>query len=213
MPFRNIKMEQMNRQYFYASHLSAAELIRHKAGIGKGNCLELFAGCGYLGLALAQITNLRVYLMDSSAELNRMAEKNIGDCGLEDRVKALHGGHYGRINLPDASMNLVISERSVFFWKDKQKIFQEIYRVLAPGGVACVGSGFENNDIQRQVETKLAEYSPNLGVQLNRRVWQQRIEKIEAKIIDAGILAYELNYSDHGLWIVFRKNELQRNVV
>jgi ubiquinone/menaquinone biosynthesis C-methylase UbiE len=205
MAFRNRTLEQMNRQYLYSSDLAIAEQIKNKTGIRSGRCLELFAGSGYLGLALAQISNLEIYLMDASTDMIRLAGKNIADCGLADRVRTLRGGIRGTIALPDESMDLICSKRSVFFWKDRQKIFAEIYRVLAPGGVACIGGGFENQDLRLRVENRLAEYDPGLLNRLNDQVWRQRVAPICQKLTAAGIAGYEVNFSDNEFWILIRK--------
>ncbi len=213
MAFRNLSLEHMNRQYFYSSDLAIAEQIINKAKIRRGKCLELFAGSGYLGLALAQISYLEVSLMDTSLDMLRLAKKNIADCGLTERMRVIRGGLRGMIDLADQSMDLVVSKRSVFFWKDKQKLFSEIYRVLAPGGMACVGGGFfENQDMRRQVERRLAEYDPDLLSRLNNQTWNQRVQPIGKKLAAAGIASYEMTYGDNELWILIRKGEVYSNV-
>ncbi|MDR3555775.1 MAG: methyltransferase domain-containing protein [Syntrophobacteraceae bacterium] len=50
-------------------------------------------------------------------------------------------GDVAAIELPDYSVNLVVSRGSVFFWEDCRGAFKELYRVLAPGGVGYIGGG------------------------------------------------------------------------
>lgn len=207
------KMQKMNRALLYSSYLDAAKQIQHKTGIYSGNCLEIFAGNGLLGMALAQNSPMHVFLMESSKDMLSKVGANLRVSGLENKNQVrLVKGSSAKIPLGDATMDLVVSRSSIFFWPNRVKTFREIYRVLAPGGMACIGGGFWNEEIKRQVEGKLEAYNPKLLGQLSGYIWRQSAESLASQMIAAGINSYEMNCGDDGLWIFIRKSAFQQVV-
>ncbi len=201
------KMQKMNRALLYSSFLDTAKQIQHKAGIHSGNCLEISAGNGLLGIAIAQNSHMHVFLMESSKDMLSKVGANLRVSGLENQnqVRLIKGAPV-KIPLGDATMDLVVSRSSIFFWQNRVKTFQEIYRVLTPGGMACIGGGFWNEEIKRQVEGKLEEYNPKLLGQLSGYIWRQSAESLASQMIEAGINSYEMNCGDDGLWIFIKKS-------
>ncbi len=213
MATSRLKMQKMNRALLYSSFLDTAKQIQHKTGIHSGNCLEISAGNGLLGIAIAQNSHMHVFLMESSKDMLSKAAANLRVSGLENQNQVrLIKGSLVKIPLGDATMDLVVSRSSIFFWQNRVKAFQEIYRVLAPGGMACIGGGFWNEEIKRQVEGKLEEYNPKLLGQLSGYIWRQSVESLASKMIEAGIDSYEMNCGDDGLWIFIRKSAIKQGV-
>jgi len=56
--------------------------IRTRTGITQGVCLDIGTEGGYLGIALAGITDLKFYLMDASSEMLDIAWMNVAVSGL-----------------------------------------------------------------------------------------------------------------------------------
>jgi SAM-dependent methyltransferase len=184
-----------------------AQKIKEKTGITKGVCLDVGSGGGYLGLALAKITDLDFTFLDISADALEKAKLQIIEDGLQKRAKTLLADVHS-IPLPDGSVNLVISRGSIPFWKDPATALKEIYRVLAPGGKAYVGGGRGTPAIQAQIAAKRKE----LGIESQDRTMPDkgRTDKGPGKIPqrnydeilkDTGITKYSINKGDDGMWI------------
>lgn len=161
------EFDRVAREVFAPIYPVITEQIKQKTGITRGTCLDIGCGGGYLGIALAGITELFIYLFDKSPEMLEIATRNIAGHGLQKRARTLLGDVH-EIPLKDQSVDLVISRGSIFFWENQQKAFQEIYRVLAPKGVAFIGGGFGNAELKKLIDARMAQKDRN---------WQERINK------------------------------------
>lgn len=184
-----------------------AQKIKEKTGITKGVCIDVGSGGGYLGLALAKITDLDFIFLDISADMLEKARLHIAEDGLQKRAKTLLADVHS-IPLADGSVNLVISRGSIPFWKDPAKALKEIYRVLAPGGKVYVGGGRGTPEIQAQIAAQRKE----LGMEPSDRpkgdkrpagggpgrIPQRNYDEI---LKATGITKYVLNKGDDGMWI------------
>lgn len=109
-----------------------------KAGITKGNVLEIGSGPGYVGLEwLKSASDSTLTGCEISREMIKLAEKNARDYGFEARTNYIEGNCM-RMPFPDASFDDVFSNGSLHEWEDPVKVFNEIYRVLKPEGLFCV---------------------------------------------------------------------------
>lgn len=177
--------------------------IKTQTGIFTGVCLDAGSGGGYLGLALAKITDLDFIFLDISAEMLKLADRHIAADGLGGRAKTLLADVH-RMPLADASIDLVISRGSIPFWKDPATALKEIYRVLAPGGKAYVGGGRGTPEIQRQIAAKRKEMglAPS-GSRKRKGGPPERMagRDYDAVMQQAGIRSYEIQRGDDGMWI------------
>jgi SAM-dependent methyltransferase len=73
-----------------------------------------------------------VYGLDMTPEMLELARRNAADAGATN-VEFLEG-HIEAIPLPDASVDVVISNCVINLSPDKPAVFAEMYRVLRPGG-------------------------------------------------------------------------------
>lgn len=109
-----------------------------KAGITKGDVLEIGPGPGYVGLEwLKRSPDARLTGCEISSEMIKVAEKNAKDYGFEKRADYVEGDC---IQMPfsDNSFDAVFSNGSLHEWEDPIKVFNEINRVLRPEGMLCI---------------------------------------------------------------------------
>jgi SAM-dependent methyltransferase len=184
-----------------------AQKIKEKTGVTRGTCVDVGSGGGYLGLALARITDLDFIFLDISADALEMAKAHIAEDGLQNRGKTLLADVHS-IPLPDSSIALVISRGSIPFWKDPATALKEIHRILAPGGQAYVGGGRGTQEVQaliRERASKTGTKPPDgprregSGPRDGGPGRQQ--QDYDAILKSAGIAKYEVNRGDDGMWI------------
>ncbi len=188
-------------QIFLPCYDLLAGQILDKAGFSEGLCLDLGSSGGFLADAVSkQAKDMRFILLDVDPEAIAIAkEQNYGDkfsyllANVED------------IPLDDNSVDLVISRGSLWFWRNKQKAFSEIYRVLSKGGLAYFGCGFGSGKLQEEIHLKMLEHSG--------KSWEDKIKKIKveqsgefiAGIVKTLGIKFEMINDERGLWIIFRK--------
>lgn len=199
-----IEFDRMAREIFAPVYPVLAEQIINKTGINQGCCLDIGCGGGYLGLALAQISELQTILFDESPDMLNLAQDYIGQSGLESRVKTLLGDVHD-IPLADKSINLVVSRGSMFFWENRVQAFREIYRVLAIGGATMIGGGFGNAELLREIEVKMLKKDPEWKEKRQRRIGQTKVEEYRKELEQAGISSFEITRDEAGLWITISK--------
>lgn len=121
-----------------------AQQIVDDYGITEGVCIDMGGGCGSLAIALARITNLRIYVLDIDPAAVRLCGILVDEAGLRGRVIPVEGDAQNML-FRDGFADLIVSRGSVFFWPDQLAGLREAYRVLKPGGVAYIGGGFPRN--------------------------------------------------------------------
>ncbi len=105
-----------------------------KSGIIEGKALEIGPGPGYLGLEwLKQTEGTTLNGIEISPDMIRMAEKNAASYGLRNRV-LYRRGDAAAIPQADSEFDAVFSNGSLHEWSKPKDVFNEIYRVLKPGG-------------------------------------------------------------------------------
>ncbi|AGL03092.1 methylase involved in ubiquinone/menaquinone biosynthesis [Desulfoscipio gibsoniae DSM 7213] len=198
------EFDNIAREVFAPIYPVIAEQIKQKTGITTGKCLDIGCGGGYLGIALASITELYIYLLDKSLEMLEIAASNISAAGLKTRMQTFFAD-VKKIPLPDQSINLIISRGSIFFWEDQQKAFEEIYRVLAPGGVAYIGGGFGSAELKKQIAARMEKDNKNWRAMMNKNIGENAPEAFTKILQNTKIAFFEINRDEAGLWILIRR--------
>jgi len=105
-----------------------------KSGITSGQALEVGPGPGYLGLEwLKKSDATHLTAVEISANMIRTAEKNASEYGFTDRTQYILGDAK-KLPFDYSVFDAVFTNGSLHEWADAEKIFNEIYRVLKPGG-------------------------------------------------------------------------------
>ena len=105
-----------------------------KEGITRGRALEIGPGPGYLGLEWLKNTDHTALVgVEISSDMIVVAWANAQNYGLSERVEYVQGSG-DDLPLPEASFDAVFAAGSLHEWADPRATFQEMWRVLKPGG-------------------------------------------------------------------------------
>ena len=178
--------------------------ILERSGLRGGRCLDVGCGGGYLGLALAEMSAFDLYLLDHSAEMLAMARAHAGERGLSARVN-LVPGVVQSIPLAGESVDLVISRGSIPFWKELATAFHEIYRVLKPGGFACVGGGLGTPEMRKAIMREMQAREPQWHGGVCSSIPHHPESHYTDALQAASIPGFTVTRGETGTWIEFRK--------
>lgn len=199
-----VEYDQIAREVFAPIYPVIARKIKNKTGITDGVCIDIGSGGGYLGIEMARISNLYVYLLDKSQEALNVAEKNIVDFSLQRKMKTILADVH-EIPMLDQSVDLIISRGSIIFWEDQAKALKEIYRILAPGGIAYIGGGFGKKELKEQIAEEMQRRNQEwLGGKIDKSCLDY-VEVYAKALHLAGIPQYKIIKEEVGLWIIIRK--------
>ena len=210
MKINAAEFDQIAREVFAPVYPVIAEQIIHETGIVDGTCLDVGCGSGYLGLALAKLTDFNIYFFDQSQEMLEIVNRHIADNALAARAQTLLGDVH-RIPLDDQAIDLIVSRGSIFFWENRTDVFKEIYRVLAPGGIAYIGGGFGNPELKEQVIEKMKEKNKNLPEKgdfrkkVEKNIGKQNADTFNEELRHAGIPKFKIIRDDSGLWVIISR--------
>jgi ubiquinone/menaquinone biosynthesis C-methylase UbiE len=105
-----------------------------KEGISSGLALEIGPGPGYLGLEwLKKTKGTRLKGLEISEDMIALARKNATEYGLSDRVE-YYQGDAQKMPFEDGHFDAVFTNGSMHEWSHPENIFNEIARVIKPGG-------------------------------------------------------------------------------
>jgi len=197
------EFDKVAREVFAPAYVVFAEQIKEETGVTNGICLDVGSGGGYLSLALAKTTHLDMILLDQSKEMRDIAETNIREAGLQKRLRTILADVH-RIPLDDCSVDMVVSRGSVFFWEDLPRAFNEIYRVLSPGGVTFIGGGFGSVDLKKRIDEMMEKRNKGWCDYTRGRMDVNKMEKFHRALVCAGV-PYEIRQIEAGFGIMIRK--------
>lgn len=109
------------------------------AGIKEGDhVLDLGSGAGNDCFVARRLTGARGHVtgLDFTPGMIRKARENLSKTGFTN-IRFIQGD-IENIPLPDGIFDVVISNCVLNLVPDKQRVYQEIYRVLKPGGRLCI---------------------------------------------------------------------------
>ena len=206
------KMDAVSKGPFAPVYPLIAQQITKKFCINEGVCIDVGAGPASLSIALAKITNLKIYAMDISDDMCRKAQENIYEEGFYGQIIPVHGD-VQNIPFKDNFADLVVSRGSMPFWQDLSTSFKEINRVLKPEGVGYIGGGFGSSKMKQKIEREINEEKRNKKVKnkiIDFEEYYDHPKKInpttlEKTVNGANIDSYHIINDDSGLWVVIQK--------
>jgi ubiquinone/menaquinone biosynthesis C-methylase UbiE len=199
-------------------YVTVSEEILCRCQPAEGVWVDLGAGPGGVGLALARQTNSTIVMIDPDENALQKALSEARNRKLGNRVVAVKGWAEA-IPLPDNSVDLVVSRGSIFFWKDKPKGISEVYRILRPGGAAMIGGGLGKSYPQwarQEFARRRHEGVKNKGEEAYKGFKEARSPQTFRRIAqEAGLVSFEVDgnggaaadspQAGSGIWLLFRK--------
>jgi hypothetical protein len=106
-------------------------------------------------------------------------------------------------------MNLVVSRGSFFLWESLSRGFSECMRVLRPGGMAYIGSGFGNARLRDEIVVQMHDRDPSWEEKQRSRYARSSPHIVRSALAAAGIFEYDLIENDSGYWVCFSKSGIK----
>jgi arsenite methyltransferase len=125
----------------------------------------------------------RAYGVDMTDEMLDLARSNAREAGVEN-VEFLKG-HIEEIPLPDASVDVIISNCVINLSADKSRVFAEAFRVLKPGGRFAVSDVVARGDVPEAVRRSMELWVGCVAGALHEREFVRMLQ--HAGFIDAGV--------------------------
>jgi SAM-dependent methyltransferase len=113
------------------------------------------------------------YGLDMTDEMLALAERNRQEAGAEN-VRFLKGT-IERIPLPDASVDVLISNCVINLSADKDAVLREAFRVLKPGGRFAVSDVVVLKDLPESVRTSMESWAGCVAGALHERDYRAKL--------------------------------------
>jgi ubiquinone/menaquinone biosynthesis C-methylase UbiE len=124
--------DQMQRHLRDKGYIETKALLT--SGITRGHALEIGHGPGYLGLEwLKNTRDTHLTGLDISPDMTALARQNAVEYGLSDRT-IYQGGEGNKLPYEDNTFDAVFTNGSMHEWVDPLGTFNEMVRVIKPGG-------------------------------------------------------------------------------
>ncbi|MBS1712782.1 MAG: arsenite methyltransferase [Armatimonadetes bacterium] len=123
------------------------------------------------------------YGLDMTDEMLELAERNKAEAGAEN-VTFLKG-HIEEIPLPDASVDVIISNCVINLSADKDQVLREAFRVLKPGGRFAVSDVVVESELPEAVRKDMEMYVGCVSGALEHDEYLSKLTA--AGFVDAGI--------------------------
>ena len=113
------------------------------------------------------------YGLDMTDEMLALARANQREAGIEN-VEWLQG-HIEDVPLPDASVDVVISNCVINLSADKPRVIREAARVLRPGGRFAVSDVIADEDMDEDTRRDMRQYTGCIAGALTRREFEHAL--------------------------------------
>lgn len=167
--------------------LGVGNPVRH-ADLGAGEVvLDIGCGGGIDSILAARRVGGqgRVIGLDTLPEMCERSRMAAAAADVEDRCEFLEG-EMEAIPLPDAAVDVVISNGVINLSPRKSRAFAEIARVLAPGGRFCVSDLTVEDDLPSEVLTSESAWAGCISGALSEQVFA-------AKLAKAGLVEHDFS--------------------
>jgi len=121
--------------------------------------------------------------LDMTDEMLALAHSNAEQAGVEN--VELHKGYIEAIPLPDASVDVVISNCVLNLSGDKPRVLREAARVLRPGGRFAISDVIADEDMDDATRADMQKWTGCIAGALTK-------QEFEKALVDAGLVDIEI---------------------
>jgi len=170
-----------------------------------GRVLELgpFSG-GWTSALASSFSQMEFTVVDKNDDYLSYLKQAFYACGLSSRVDVVNSV-LDKLQFPEGSFDMVLLRGAFFFIMECPQILQEIYRVLAMGGVALVGGGY-GKYTPPEIINGIADESRVL----NDRIGRRRVSLDQLRLLlHTQNLDYQTRISEEGgVWLIIKKRSV-----
>lgn len=152
--------------------------------------LDVGTGTGQLLIKMCRdrrFDKFRFVGTDFFEDMLDIAREAVDQAGLKERIE-LHQNDVHDLPYEDEFTNFVISRSTIHHWANPVRAFQEIYRVLKPGGVAIIHE--PRRDPHPEALAEFNRRRGELGIEAARMDEKYTPAEVDAFLADAGLAAY-----------------------
>jgi ubiquinone/menaquinone biosynthesis C-methylase UbiE len=192
MSLQGIEDPRAAEAYDRISTMPQFELIRRsfvnklKKHAGQGTIADVGCGPGYLLQAIAEeFPNNNLIGVDISKEMVERARANLASTGHGGRAE-FRQGSADKLPFNDDTQDFVVSTLSLHHWADPQASFDEIHRVLKPGGQMLI---LDIRRDARRMFSWLMWFAQNVALRLTGQDALRRINEPTGSLLASYTLA------------------------
>jgi SAM-dependent methyltransferase len=123
--------------------------------------------------------------LDMTPEMLELARANAAKAGV-DNVEFLEG-YLEQVPLPDASVDVIISNCVINLAADKDVVLAEAFRVLRPGGRFAVSDVIAHEDMDEATRADLAEWTGCIAGALTEDDFRGKLERVGFVDVDIDV--------------------------
>jgi arsenite methyltransferase len=146
--------------------------------LGSGGGIDVLLSAGRVG------PSGRAHGLDMTDEMLELARANAVKAGVTN--VEFHKGYIEQIPMPDESVDVVISNCVINLSADKQRVLEEVARVLRPGGRFAVSDVIADEEMDAETRADMQAYTGCIAGALTRR-------EFESALAIAGLVDVEIN--------------------
>ncbi len=195
------RFDKKVKENFMPAIISTVKQIIEDYGVLEGICIDVGCGTAVFAIELCRHSKLKIYALEKEKAIYEVARRNIEKERLTDRIIPVLGDAH---NLPFDSdfADFIISRGSYHCWKDKARVFKEIYRVLKKEGIGFVGGGFGRYVTEEELNRmkSLRDHS----LKEDAKAYSSS-DKLREVIYKANISNFRISYDKAGLWVEIKK--------
>lgn len=142
--------------------------------------LDAGGGTGRWVVKLSRVFNSKFIIYDLSEDMLKRAEKNVEERNLAYQVKLIKGDLRNMETISNDSVDYIISVYNpISFIHEKEKAFNELFRILKPRGIMLImGQGY-HNAIASKINNYTASPDEILGIESDYLIkWAPQVPKL-----------------------------------
>ena len=195
------RFDKKIRESFMPAIVSIVKQIINDYGPLEGICVDVGCGTATFAIELYRHSNIKIYALEKVKAIYEVASMKIEKEGLTDKIIPVLGDAHD-LPFEDEFADFAISRGSYHCWKDKVRVFKEIYRILKKAGTGFIGGGFGRYATEEELTRMRTLRDCSLGE--DAKIYSEP-DKLKRVIDEAGISKFRIIFDKSGLWAELQK--------